>query len=133
MTKKHVSGLLVVILNTNKVLEYNRHIPLSTNQLRDLEVLDQKLENSLKLDYPQNHGSSPQDKATYAANMLISALLNEDEPRIALTCAFLATRYSELKQIKASSQADQIAIELIFDQEYRESAPIKFVPKDDLN
>ena len=133
MASKYFSGLLVVILNSNKVLEYNRSIPLPENQLRDLEALEQKLEDRLKLDNPQNGNPSPQDKATYAANMLISALLKEDEPKIAITCAFLATRFGELKQIRANTQSKQIAIELIFDQEYKESAPIKFVPKEDLN
>lgn len=133
MAQKDLSSLLVVVLNSNKVLEYNRNVPLSSNQLRDLETLDQKLEDRLKSDKPQNRNPSPQDKATYAANMLISALLNEEESKTAITCAFLATRFNELKQVKANTESNQIAIQLIFDQEYKESAPIKFVPKEDLN
>ena len=127
------STVLVVILNTQKVLEYNRDIRLTKKQLADLELLDQKLERELPPRLSAKGNSNSQDKATLVANMLVAALLQDDDPKIALSCAYLATRHTELKQVKARTDSGQVAIQLIFDEEYREATPMKFVAKKDLN
>lgn len=131
---KDQSSNLVVVLNSNKMLEYFRDRPLSQNQQIDLDAMDRKLDNGLKLGSRRINNPSPQDKATYVANLLITALTNEEESKVAITCAYLATRFGDLKQIKADMRSGgQLSIQLIFDQEYREAAPIKFIPKEDLN
>ena len=127
------STVLVVILNTQKVLEYNRDIRLTKKQLADLELFDQKLERELPPRSSNKRNFNSQDKATLVANMLVAALLQDDDPKIALSCAYLATRYVELKQVKAKTDSGQVAIQLIFDEEYREATPMKFVAKKDLN
>ena len=126
-------SVLIVILNANKVLEYDRNIALSKKQLADLELLDQKLAHELPARPSANEKTDARDKATLVANMLIAALLEDDEPKIALSCAYLATQYHGLKQVKASSALNQIAIQLIFDEEFIEATPMKFVAKKDLN
>ncbi len=133
MAKSSDSSLLVVILNADKVLEYDRNVALSNKQLADLDFMDKKLDQELASASRSGQTSDLKDKATFVANLLVAALLDEDEPKIALTCAYLGTRFDELKQIKARTQADQLAIQLIFDQEYRPATPLKFVAKKDLN
>ena len=125
--------VLVVSLNANKVLEYNREIALTKKQLADLKLMDKKLEHELSLKSSAKGKYDARDKATLVANMLIAALLDNDDPKIAITCAYLATRYRGLKQVKASTQTDQVAIQLVFDEEYREATPINFVAKKDLS
>ena len=133
MAENDSSSLLVVTLNSNKVLEYNRGIALSKKQLKDLDVLEQKLNDHIPLNLRANRDAGPQDKATLVANMLITALLDEEESKAALTCAYLATRFSDLKQVNARTDSEHLAIQLIFDEEYREVSPIKFVARKDLN
>ena len=124
---------LVVVLNANKVLEYFRDRPLSQSQLIDLETMDRKMNSGLQLGSRRINNPNPQDKATYVANLLVTALTNEEESKVAITCAYLATRFRDLKQIKADMHSGQLSIQLIFDEQYREAAPIKFIPKEDLN
>ncbi len=127
------SSDLVVILNADKVLEYKRSVALTKKQLSDLELLDQKLEHAFPPKSFTTSESDARDKATLVANMLVAALLEDDDPKIALSCAYLATRYSGLKQVKARTESGQVAIQLIFDEEYKEATPMKFVAKKDLN
>lgn len=124
---------LVVVLNSNKVLEYFRDRPLSQHQQIDLDTMDRKMDSGLQLGSRHINNPSPQDKATYVANLLVTALMNEDESKVAITCAYLATRFGDLKQIKAEMHSDQLSIQMIFDQEYLEATPITFIPKEDLN
>ena len=123
---------LVVLINSKKVLEYFRDRPLTLKQQADLGLLDSKLDAGIELNHQQIPKPTAQDKATFVANLLISALLNEEEAKAALSCAYLATRFTDLKQVKASSHSDRVAIQLIYDEGYREQAPIHFVPKDKL-
>lgn len=132
MAKDQQSNL-VVVLNSNKELEYFRDRPLSKNQQVDLEAMDRKLDSGLQLGSRRINKPSPQDRATYVANLLVTALTNEEDSKVAITCAYLATRFGDLKQIKADMRSGQLSIQLIFDEEYREAAPIKFIPKEDLN
>ena len=133
MDSNACSAILVVILNASKVLEYNRNIELTDKQVTDLELLDKKLEKEFTQRSASKQTPSFQDKATLVANMLIAALLQDDDPKIALSCAYLATRYRDLKQVKARTESDQVAIQLVFDEEYKEATPMKFVAKKDLN
>ena len=123
---------LVVLLNSSKVLEYYRDRPLTVKQQADLDALDIKLDAGIELNHQHIANPSLQDKATFVANLLIFALLNEEEAKAALTCAYLATRFSDLKQVVANSHPDRLAIQLIYDEEYREQTPVHFVPKDEL-
>ena len=126
------STVLVVSLNAQKVLEYNRSITLTKKQLADLELFDKKLEQELPLRSSTKEKPDSRDKATLAANTLVAALLRDDDSKIALSCAYLATRYGELKQVKARTESGQVAIQLVFDEEYRQATPLNFVAKKDL-
>lgn len=132
MTVNQNINVLVVLLNSSKVLEYYRNRPLTAKQQADLDALDKKLDTGIHLNHQHIANPNLQDKATFVANLLVSALLNGEDAKAALTCAYLGTRFSDLKQVVANSHPDQLAIQLIYDEEYREQSPIHFVSKDEL-
>ena len=123
---------LVVTFNKEKVLEYRRAHALSDKQIKDLEMLANKLNQGFHAgDVFIEHPSS-QDKATFMANALVEALSQEQNARVALICAYLAKHYDELKQIQIEMKNQQQSIRLIFDQGYTEQVPLQFTPKDQL-
>jgi len=132
MTPKTSITPLVVSLNSNKVLEFIRDRQLTQRQINDLNKLDSKLDSGITFagDFVQAPNSN--DKAIFMANNLALALDTNNDSITALSCAYLATRYPELKQLKISSNNEHISIELVYDKEYTEQAPVKFVSKKDL-
>ncbi|MEM8843677.1 MAG: hypothetical protein AAGB35_01385 [Pseudomonadota bacterium] len=124
---------LVVVLNSNKELEYFRNRPLSKKQTEDLIKIDSKLALGFEISGQLMSQPSEKDKATYIANMLIGALINDNESIMSLCCSFLATRFTELKQVRATTHDDHYTIRLIYDQEFVEQNTVQFVNKKDLN
>ena len=122
----------IVSLNANKVLEFRRDRNLSDKQLNDLAKLDAKLNAGIHIAGKFIQSPNTQEKAIFIAHQIANALNNDNEPTLALACAFLATRYPELKQLVISTHEDRISFELINDKEFAEQAPIKFVSKKDL-
>ena len=132
MSNKSNTASFVVSLNSNKVLEYYRDRKLSMTQIKDLEKAEKKLSNGISIAGQFIASPSAEEKAIFMANQLAHALSIENEALQAITCAFLATRYPALKQLKLTSTQEQLSIELINDKEYADQAPIKFVSKKDL-
>jgi len=132
MSSQSSSPLFIVSLNSNKVLEYHRDRTLKQSQLEDLKRIDTKLDKGISIAGKFISTPNPQEKAVFIANQLVIALKDDNEPAIALTSAYLATRYSDLKHLKISTTDDRVSIELINDQEFTQQAPMKFVPKKEL-
>ncbi len=122
----------VVTLNSEKVIEYFRDRPLSQKQQDDLTATDKKLNLGIDLAGEFIQQPTDQDKAIFMANIIVNALNSDDETTIAVACAFLATRYIHLKQLKITAHEGRISIELINDQLYADPVPIRFIPKKDL-
>ncbi len=132
MSTQTSSSLFIVSLNSSKVLENQRDRTLKQTQLEDQKRMDTKLDNAISIAGKFISTPNPQEKAVFIANQLVSALKDDNEPTIALTSAYLATRYSDLKHLKISTNDDRVSIELINDQEFTEQAPMRFIPKKDL-
>lgn len=122
----------IVSLNSDKVLEYYRDRPLTESQVKDLTAMDEKLEQGIEIADKFIQSPSQQEKAIFIANQLASALQEENDKALALSCAYLATRYPSLKQLRISTRDNQLSIELINDKEYTQQSPVKFVRKSEL-
>ena len=72
------------------------------------------------------------DRAAYAANVLLSALIEGNESTAAIFCSYLATRNPTLKQLKATTHDDRVTIQLIYNKEYKEETSVQFISKKDL-
>ena len=129
---EHASDLFIVSLNSNKVLEYYRERGLTKNQSADLNKMDTKLDHGINISGKYIESPNPQEKAVFIANQLVLALQSDNESILALTSAYLATRYPELKQLKVTTHEGKTSIELINDKEFIEQTPISFVPRKDL-
>ena len=132
MKNNRATSKFVVVLNSEKILEYYRDRPLSDQQLLAIEATNKKLDQGIQVSGQWIEHPTDSDKAIFMASQLISSLLAENDARTAISCAFLATQYPNLKQLRAASQQDHISIELINDKEFVEQTPIQFIAKKDL-
>ena len=132
MTSKPNNTPFIVSLNSNKVLEYFRDRKLTNKQVQDLERAEKKLIAGRHLAGKFISSPNPQEKAVFMANQLATALDEDNETALGICCAYLATRYPDLKQLKLTNHEGRLSIELINDKEFSDQAPIKFVAKKDL-
>ena len=100
--------------------------------MSDLNIIDAKLDKGFEIGGQKISHPSHQDKTTYAANVLLSALMEDNESTAAIFCSYLATRNPTLKQLKATTHDDRITIQLIYDKEYKEETSVQFISKKDL-
>lgn len=126
------SPVLVVSLNNNKELEYHRERELTDQQMRDLDSMEEQLDQGIHIAGQYFASPSQQEKAVFMANQLAMALTENNESVLAMASAYLATRLPDLQHLKISTHEDRLSIELIHDQEFTEQAPVKFVSKKDL-
>ena len=68
-------------------------------------------------------------RAQFIALHLVRSLLADNEQHIAASCAYLADRLPELKQVKAVTKPDgAIGIDLVFTEEYSNQVKVEFMP-----
>ena len=128
--EKKQSDILVIQVNGNPILEYDRGKELSDAQQQSLKLMEEKLNLGLELgDQLINHPNFEQKIQFVSAN-LVSALLNDEETIAAAACAYLAYFLPDLKQLKAIEQNGEIGIELIFDREFQAEEKLNFTPID---
>lgn len=126
------AGRLVVQINGEPMLEYDRAKALSPKQRASLMMLDEKLEAGILLNGEFITSPSEQERVEFMAGHLVSALLEDDEGIAAASCAYLAKVLPELKQVRASEKDGVVSVELVFDRDYQEELRMKFVPLDEL-
>ncbi|MGF1643793.1 MAG: hypothetical protein ACFCUJ_09120 [Thiotrichales bacterium] len=125
---------LAVVVNGDKILDYDRNKRLPGIQRRFLDEMDARMQaegimiNAVSVEQP-----NALQQAQYVASVLIGALVEDKESLAAATCAWLATRLPELQQVKAILSADQeTRIELVFDRSFDQAQleqPVSFVPR----
>lgn len=126
------TGRLVVQINGEPVLEYDRAQALSAKQRASLMMLDEKLDAGILLNGEFITSPGEQERVEFMAGHLVSALLEDDEGIAAASCAYLAKVLPGLKQVQASEKDGVVSIELVFDRDYQEELQMKFVPLDKL-
>ena len=122
-----MSTILAVVLNGTLQLEYHRDKPLPKAQLQYLDRMDQIMDAGIALADVQIAAPDQLQRAQFVANSLIQALQDDNEALAAASCAYLANRIPELRQVKASTVNDQRSIDLVFDKNYVPEQTIKFV------
>ncbi len=122
-----MSQVLVVQVNGNVQIEYNRDVPLTEKQHAYLDKLDRKMDAGFRLGDEQIDNPDQTQRAQFVAMQLIEALMDADDARIAASCSYLADRLPELKQIKAViTEGEAIAMELDFSEEYKKQVKVEF-------
>ena len=120
---------MIVQVDGKVVLEYDRRKPLNKRQQEDLSRIDTKLSASAHADEHPNPQPNPLKFTEVVSCALVKALQTGNDQVTAASCAWLANRIPELRQVKAKIEgAEQISIELVFNRDYQPEQTIRFVP-----
>jgi hypothetical protein len=120
---------LVVLVNGESRLEYDRSKVLSERQRVCLDRMDRQMDSGIRLGTDWVEQPRPAQRASFVAAQLVDALQRDDEGLIAACCTYLANRLPELKQIKARLLAAGFSVELVFDKPYVEEISVDFIPR----
>ena len=123
--------VLVVLVNGEVQLEYDRSKALPESQLRYLDRMDQQMDAGLRLGADWVEHPDTQQRAKFVAMHLVEALQQDNEASIAASCAYLANRLPDLKQVKAKLLGVGVSMELVFDKPYVVENTVSFIPRSD--
>ncbi len=123
-----MSDKLIIVINGQSVIEYDRNVRLPGHQRQFLDKMDLDMDNGIELFGESIVSPDSTQRAQFVAMHLIQSIINDDEGLTAATCAYLANRFSDLKQVKANEQGEQISFDLVFDQEYKNAVAVEFDP-----
>ena len=105
--------MLAIIVNGELAYEYNKASALSTQQREFLDRMDQDMGRGLKIRGELINNPDTQQRATFMAMNLIKALMQQDEAKIMVSCAYLASRLPGLIEVQARDEDGEVAVELI--------------------
>ena len=123
-----MSDNMVVLLNGEALFEYDRTVTLPERQQQYLDRMDQQMDGGIQLGNETIENPDQQQRAQFVAFTLLNAIKSDDEPVIAAMNSYLATRYPDLKQIKADIDQDsgKVMFDLIFDKEHKNQVKVSF-------
>ncbi|MCW8900611.1 MAG: hypothetical protein OQK75_14115 [Gammaproteobacteria bacterium] len=123
-----MSDSMVVLLNGEALFEYDRTKQLAAKQQEYLDRMDQKMDGGIQLGNETIVNPDQQQRAQFVAFTLLTAIEDDNEAVIAAMNSYLATRYPDLKQVKADiDQASRkVMFDLIFDQEHKNQVKVSF-------
>lgn len=121
-----MSKLLVVLLDGNSELEFDRTKPLEAHQMVYLDKMDEKMDSGIDLagEFIENPDSGP--RAQFVAAQMATALKTGNEQMAAAMCSYLAARQTDLKQVKITSEDGGMAIDLDYENDYVKAQPVVF-------
>ncbi len=121
-----MSDMMAVFLNGIAQLEYDRSRPLPDHQAVYLEKMDARMAAGIRVGEETIEHPDENQRARFVAANLLHAIKSNNESMAAALCSYLATRLPELKQVRFDENGGDVAIELIFDQDYRKQVAVDF-------
>ena len=119
--------LLTVVMDGQAIIEYDRNKPLAPRQRLFLDHMDRDMDGGFSLNERQETAPDLLTRARFVATSLIEALEAGNDSVAAATCAYLAQRLPELKQVRADRKEGQMHIDLVFDKPHTSTQTIQFV------
>ncbi len=124
-----MSNMMAVLLNGTAQIEYNRDISLPDKQRDYLDRMDRDMDGGIQLGNQYLEAPDQIQRAQFIALHLVQSLLADNEQHIAASCAYLAERLPDLKQVKAITKPDgAIGVDLIFTEGYKNQVKVEFMP-----
>ncbi len=123
------SAMLTVLIDNQSQLEFDRNKVLPDNQLAYLDRMDVQMDAGVRLGGVRVEQPDLLQRAQFVAVHLIEALQQGNEALIAASCAWLAQRLPDLKQVKTSMLDDGFSVDLVFDEPYATETIVEFVPR----
>ncbi len=119
----HMSGIFVVLVNGESQIEYDRARPLPAKQIEFLDKMDSKMTQGIVLNGRTIAEPDIMQRTQFVSMQLIAALIDDNDQLIAATCAYLANRLPDLKQLKVDENYN---FDLVFDEEYKNKVKVAF-------
>ena len=119
---------LVVVINDESQVEYDRSRELPEHQMNYLNVMDQKMDEGIP--HGAGHLFAPdiQQKAQFISDQLVAAVKAGNEQLAAATLSWLAIRLPDLQQVVANDHDGETTIKLIYDRPYIKAEAVQFKP-----
>jgi len=123
-----MSDSMVVLINGEALFEYDRTKTLPEHQQKYLDRMDQQMDAGIMLGNENIANPDQQQRAQFVAFTLLTAIEQDNEAVIAAMNSYLATRYPDLKQVKADTDENskKVMFDLIFDQEHKNQVKVSF-------
>lgn len=122
-----MENVMAVVIDGAVKVNYDRNKPLPGLQRRFLDKMDQDMDDGIVLGNETVATPDQLQRALYVANHLINAMFDDNDALIAASCAYLANRLPDLKQVKVTSTDGDTVIDLVFDEPHRQESSIEFV------
>lgn len=124
-----MSSKLIVVLNGQPVIEYDRSIRLPGHQRAFLDKMDTDMDKGIQMNGRASDNPDLGARAQYIAMHLIQAIQKDNEGMISAMCAYLANRLPDLKKVVAEEIGENISIDLVFNEEDSSKVAVQFDPE----
>ena len=122
-----MSNIMAVLLDGIAQLEYDRDRPLPVHKAAYLDKMDARMDDGILIGDETLASPDINQRAQFVAGNLVHAFNTGDEQLAGAMCSWLAIRLPELKQVRIrTDEAGEVAIELVFDEEYRRQVAVDF-------
>lgn len=119
-------SMLTVVINGQAVIEYDRRKSLAAHQRLYIDRMDRDMDRGFDLEGSYLKSPDPSARARFTAISLVQALEAGNDGLAAATCAYLALRLPELKQVQAKTREGQLHIDLVFDKAHVPVQTVQF-------
>lgn len=117
-----MSEKLIVVINGNPILEFDRGKPVPGHQRQFLDNMDGRMDKGIHLAGESIADPNALQRVQFVANSMVLALSEENDALGAAMCTYLANRMPDLQQVKAvSNEESGLSIELVFDRSYEKA------------
>lgn len=110
-----MAKILYVSLNGRKILEYQRDQRVPGHQRKFLDKMDDDMNRGFRLGDEMIEQPDGNDRMNYVSMKLVQGIQSDNNSLVAAMCAYIANRYSAVREIQAWEEGDQVAITFTFD------------------
>lgn len=126
---KQPAAGLTILVNGAPHLEYDRDKALPEHQLAYLDRMDERMNRGIELGGAQVDNPDALQRAQFVAIQVIEGLQDGNEPVVAASCAYLASRMPDLTQVRAQLVEQGYSVELVFAEPYVKEVAVQFSPR----
>ena len=126
-SQSDAAAVLTIVVNGQPVLQYDRRKSLAARQRLFLDHMDRDMDGGITMGGARIEQPDLPARARFVAINLLDALDAGNDGLAAASCAYLALRLPELKQVKMDRHQGQAHIDLVFDEHYVPTQTIQFV------
>ena len=121
-----MSSIFAILINNVPQLEFDREKELPEKQQHFLDKMDKELSAQIVMGDEVITNPNLHERAQFVAINLVDALKSGDEGLSAAMCSYLALRVPGLKKVNVNESGEQIAIDLVFDEDYVKQVNVDF-------